>query len=74
MDYSSVQSQDCSADQEAGEEAKTGEDDGQDSLSTIEEEGDAVPSGDMHHPILGMKSPLQGPPVLGDHLFLHLLY
>lgn len=31
----------------------------QGSLSTIEEESDAVPSSDMHHPILGMMSPLQ---------------
>ena len=36
-----------------------GDKDLQGSLSTVEEESDALPSSDMHHPILGMKSPLQ---------------
>ncbi len=32
----------------------------------IEEESDAVPSGDMHHPILGMKSPYRTLSVQGQ--------
>ncbi|DBB17337.1 TPA: hypothetical protein ACH3X3_014380 [Trebouxia sp. C0006] len=43
--------------QDGAEEAQRSNDEGQDRLSVIEEESDAVPSGDMHHPILGMKSP-----------------
>ncbi|KAL0028252.1 hypothetical protein WJX79_004424 [Trebouxia sp. C0005] len=45
--------------QDGAEEAQRSSVEGnaEDRLSVIEEESDAVPSGDMHHPILGMKSP-----------------
>ena len=47
-------------------EAQMGDDDRQDGLSMIEDESDAVPSADLHHPILGMKSPIKGPSAQGS--------
>ncbi|KAL0039906.1 hypothetical protein WJX77_011300 [Trebouxia sp. C0004] len=43
--------------QDGAEEAQRSNEEEQDRLNVIEEESDAVPLGDMHHPILGMKSP-----------------
>jgi len=65
---------DCYAGQDGAEEAQRSNDEGQDRLSVIEEESDAVPSGDMHHPILGMKSPYRTFSVQGQSCSCLLMY
>ena len=62
----------CPPGQDEGEETQASDRDDQDRLSVIEEDNDAVPSGDMHHPILGMKSPHRGLSVQGS-LLMHAL-
>ena len=55
-----------SAGESTAEEAHI--DDSSEERSSMVEEYDAVPTGDMHHPILGLKLPSQGPAVEGDLL------
>ena len=65
---------DCYAGQDGAEEAQRSNEEGQDRLSVIEEESDAVPLGDMHHPILGMKSPYHTFSVQGQSCSCLLVY
>ena len=65
---------DCYAGQDGAEEAQRSNEEGQDRLSVIEEESDAAPSGDMHHPILGMKSPYRTFSVQGQSCSCLLVY
>lgn len=44
---------------EANDEAQLAKQDVQERLSTIQEGPEDVPSSNVHHPILGMKSPMQ---------------
>lgn len=44
---------------EASEQAQPEKQDSQEGLSTIQEGSEDVPSSNVHHPILGMKSPMQ---------------
>lgn len=45
---------------EANDKAQLAKQDVQERLSTIQEAPEGVPSSNVHHPILGIKSPMQG--------------
>ena len=62
----------------AGDQAQHAKQDVQEGLNTIEEGPEDVPSSNIHHPILGMRSPLQRltsqGTVLGPGVLIHTHY